>query len=197
MGNWGYCSPLSPIICVCQNGNSIFLISCLIISEENTNRYFFFNFHWIVSLLIFCGFYVLFLPFTKVESQIDQLQKRFLREKLWNEIGLRITKFCSQMVENLCTGEKLFLGLCHSLLMDQSRSVKISSSIKLCIVGELAGGGSVAVAVGVSDRWQVTPNMWHLTCETFLLLLYQCYYRQTWRDSVSPVCKISNIGLGW
>ena len=29
----------------------------------------------------------------------------------------------------------------------------------LCIVGELAGGGSVTVAVGVSDRW-------HATCDT-------------------------------
>ena len=28
----------------------------------------------------------------------------------------------------------------------------------LCIVGELAGGGSVAVAVGVSDRLQLTRD---------------------------------------
>ena len=28
----------------------------------------------------------------------------------------------------------------------------------LCIMGELAGGGSVAVAVGVSDRYQVTGD---------------------------------------
>ena len=32
-----------------------------------------------------------------------------------------------------------------------------------CIMGELAGGGSVAVAVGFSDRWQVKCDMWHLT----------------------------------
>ena len=29
-------------------------------------------------------------------------------------------------------------------------------TILLCVVGELAGGGSVAVAVGASDMWQVT-----------------------------------------
>ena len=40
----------------------------------------------------------------------------------------------------------------------------------LCIMGESAGEGSVAVAVGVSDRWHVTHDkcnvkrdMWHLT----------------------------------
>ena len=33
----------------------------------------------------------------------------------------------------------------------------------LCIMGELAGGGSVAVAVGISDMWQVTCNTWHMT----------------------------------
>ena len=38
----------------------------------------------------------------------------------------------------------------------------------LCIVGELAGqGGPVAVAVCVSDRWQVTWDPWHLTHDTW------------------------------
>ena len=32
----------------------------------------------------------------------------------------------------------------------------------LCIVGELAGGGSVAVAVGVTDRLQVKGDMRHM-----------------------------------
>ena len=50
-------------------------------------------------------------------------------------------------------------------------------STPLCIVGELAGGGSAAVAVGIKDRWhvlgdrwqvpgdrwQVTGNRWHVT----------------------------------
>ena len=37
----------------------------------------------------------------------------------------------------------------------------------LCITVELAVGGSVTVAVDVSDRWQVTRNMGHLTCDTW------------------------------
>ena len=41
--------------------------------------------------------------------------------------------------------------------------VKISSRILLCILGELAEGGSVAVAVGVSDMRQETPNTQHMT----------------------------------
>ena len=39
--------------------------------------------------------------------------------------------------------------------------VKITSSILLCIVGELAGGGSVAVTLVTCDRWQVTQDTWH------------------------------------
>ena len=33
-------------------------------------------------------------------------------------------------------------------------------------MGELAGGGSAAVAVGVSDRCKVTCNMRHMTLDT-------------------------------
>ena len=33
----------------------------------------------------------------------------------------------------------------------------------LCIMGELAGGESVAVAVGVSDKWYATCDMWRMT----------------------------------
>ena len=32
----------------------------------------------------------------------------------------------------------------------------------LCIMGKLAGGWSVAVAVGVSDRWHATRGTWHV-----------------------------------
>ena len=35
----------------------------------------------------------------------------------------------------------------------------------LFIVGELAGGGSVAVAVGVSDRGDVSGDRLHVTCD--------------------------------
>ena len=48
-----------------------------------------------------------------------------------------------------------FLGLRNSLLMGL---VKASISILRCMVGELAGGGAVDVAVGVSDILQVTVD---------------------------------------
>ena len=41
----------------------------------------------------------------------------------------------------------------------------------MCIVGELAGRGSMAVAVGVSDMWQATYDMWHLIFCFVLMLL--------------------------
>ena len=36
----------------------------------------------------------------------------------------------------------------------------------VCILGELAGGGSVALSVAVRNRWQVTGDMKHVTCDT-------------------------------
>ena len=73
---------------------------------------------------------------------------------------------------------------------------------------DLAGGGSVALAVGVGDRGQVACD----TCvsvllsahiERFSVLIdlnvmvrrsggvfwYRCYYLHTLRDSVSPICR--------
>ena len=45
--------------------------------------------------------------------------------------------------------------------------LKISTNILLCVLGELAGGGSEIVAVGVSDMWQVTGDIQHVTCDTW------------------------------
>ena len=41
------------------------------------------------------------------------------------------------------------------------RGSKIAPQKK--VVGELAGGGSMALAFCVSDMWQVTCDMWHVT----------------------------------
>ena len=92
-------------------------------------------------------------------------------------------------------------------------------------MGVLAGGGSVAVAVAIIDKWQATSDtqqvrggkwhmtcdMWHLTQDTwqmkFFLLLYLSvwfclswywsYYPHASRDSVSPVCGIFFIKKYW
>ena len=45
----------------------------------------------------------------------------------------------------------------------KSDQVKICSSILLCILGELAGGGVMAVDVGFSDIQQVTGDTRHVT----------------------------------
>ena len=91
-----------------------------------------------------------------------------------------------------------------------------TSLLTLCIIGEFAKGGFVAVAVSVSDRWQVTCNrqlmthdtwhvtcdIWHPTCNTCLWkkekynfvrfgpFWYWCYYPHMLRDPVSAVCRI-------
>ena len=45
----------------------------------------------------------------------------------------------------------------------------------LCIVGELAGGGSVAVAVSLSDKWQVTCDRWRMTHDTWHFVFFFSY----------------------
>ena len=51
----------------------------------------------------------------------------------------------------------------------------------LCIVGDLAEGWFVAVAVGVSDRWQVTVYRWHATRDTWHLTCNTWHLTQdTW-----------------
>ena len=78
--------------------------------------------------------------------------------------------------------------------------------------GKLSGEGSVAVAVAVINRWQVTycmwrlsPEPWHLTADTwhvkhnkfkkekFLFFWHLWYYQQTLGDSVSPICRSFSI----
>ena len=78
----------------------------------------------------------------------------------------------------------------------------------LCIMGESAGEGSVAVAVGVSDRWHVTHDkcnvkrdMWHLTHGTpfcsffpFSVCFDRCGIRTTiptrWEIQCLPYARI-------
>ena len=60
--------------------------------------------------------------------------------------------------------------------------------ILLCIVGELAGGGSGAVAVGLSDRSQVIGFTQHVTHDMDLLYWYS--HPHMLRDLMSPVCGI-------
>ena len=50
---------------------------------------------------------VFLLPFTKVRSEIDQLQKDFLEKKLLKGIGLRICSFGQKIIENCSAKKKL------------------------------------------------------------------------------------------
>ena len=62
----------------------------------------------------------------------------------------------------------LFFGRFDNFL--RSDLIRVLGSLwtsLLCIVAELTGGGSVAVAVGVSDRWQVTLDTWQVTHDTW------------------------------
>ena len=51
---------------------------------------------------------------------------------------------------------------------------------KPVIMGELEGGGSVAVAVGVSDNWQVTGHTQHVTHDIWHKTCYM--WHMTWHD---------------
>ena len=64
-----------------------------------------------------------------------------------------------------------FLGFLASLLW-----TSLLWSSLLCIMGELARGGSVPVAIGVSDKWQMTRNMWHMTYDILSFLAFLLFY---------------------
>ena len=63
----------------------------------------------------------------------------------------------------------------------------ISSSILLCILGELPGGGFAVVFFVVSDIWQVTGSTWHLTYVTWLFLIIFFISQHIERFSVSCI----------
>ena len=83
-----------------------------------------------------------------------------------------------------------------------------SRNILLCIMGQLAGGGTMALAVGFSDMWQVkrntrhathdtwhvTHDLWLVTCDTWLWLwlfaLVTCGRWHATRDMWHLPCNI-------
>ena len=99
-----------------------------------------------------------------VKSQIDQLQKDFLGKS--NKITL-VSEFRNlpQKILKIAARKELdwWVFAIHCCWVE----VKISKSILPGILGQLARRGSVAVAVGVSEMWQVTHNTWHLTPDTW------------------------------
>ena len=66
-----------------------------------------------VSVQLLAGFLdLLLLPFTKVKSAINHWKKRFFREKLRRDNGLRLSKFASQMVNKLLRRICYFVVCC-------------------------------------------------------------------------------------
>ena len=59
----------------------------------------------------------LFTPIYKCHKYNWLIAKRFLREKLGKDIGLRSCDFDSEMVK-IAARNMFVVGLCHSLLMD-------------------------------------------------------------------------------
>ena len=59
----------------------------------------------------------------------------------------------------------------------------------LVIMGDLAGGGTVGLAVAVGDRWHVTCNTWHMNYfDDFFLHWF--FYLHTLRDLMSLIRRI-------
>ena len=69
---------------------------------------------------------------------------------------------------NVCGFDGVFL-LLHFCIFLVLGYLQISL---LCIMGELTGGRSVAVTVGVIDMWQVKRDMWQLKHDFFLFFSF-------------------------
>ena len=57
-------------------------------------------------------------------------------------------------------------------------------------MGQLVGGGSVAVAVGVSDMWQVTGDRWHVRFSVSLMQDFFTRVSQGCHMDGYPLCDI-------
>ena len=65
----------------------------------------------------------------------------------------------------------------------------VLKTILLGILGKSSGEGSLAVAVGVSDMWQVSGDRWHIF---HIFLCFLSVPTHALRNSMSPVCRIEN-----
>ena len=67
------------------------------------------------------------------------------------------------MVKYSTTEKKLILGSLQTIVNGSLQTTL------LCIVGHLSEGGFVALAIGVSEMWQVTGDTQHMTVTPYLL----------------------------
>ena len=106
----------------------------------------------------------LLIPFRKVPGPKDQLQNDFLQKRDERK-GFQNVQF--------------FLNNCLKMLRAKNLNCGSLQTILLCMVGELAGGGSMSVGVGVTpSNWHLTPDILHVTPNTwhlFSLFLYNFF----------------------
>ena len=112
------------------------------------------SFFWVQFSIQFvmsgCGVCV-FVPLRKTNIPVDW---RLLVKEFIANIGLPLDFFRLLLLWNCLNFFRVFCSLGISLL---------------CILRELAGGGSAAVAFGFSDSWQVTGDEWQVTHDTWHL----------------------------
>ena len=68
----------------------------------------------------------------------------------------------------------VFFVLVIFSIWNQIRLLGFATSL-LWTMGELVGGGSVAMAVGASNRWQVAGDTRHMICDTFICFVWTFY----------------------
>ena len=113
-----------------------------------------------------------------------QLNREITANNIELTLVLDLTNWSQKWLKIFATKQSFFLVFatdCWWIV------VNISTSILECIVWELAGGGSMAVAVGISEMWQGMWDTWHLTTATchltpdyWHLSYYLWYYRTRW-----------------
>ena len=93
------------------------------------------------TLCVFVCFKRCITPIYKGQKLNRSNTKRFLREKLQNEVGIRISNFGIEIIENCWAYFFVFVFATHCWWI----YFKMSSSILLCIVGGLAGSPSAPI----------------------------------------------------
>ena len=94
-------------------------------------------------------------------NPVSRLTGDFWLESLWQywlSLYIRQSSVCFQIL--------LFRCFFAFFLLFLSRVLGSLQTILLCIIRDLTGAESVAVAVNISDKGQVTRDTQHLTCYT-------------------------------
>ena len=138
---------------------------------------------WVCVCIVFFFFHH-FTFIYKPQKSNWSFTKRFLREKLWMDLGLRFSNFSSETVQN-CPKSILKNGLCYSLLMDLGQDPHQNSAAFCCISSII-----MAKIENLDFIKEILKNQLKVGKHTPQMLLFSSIwvqYKLIWTDILSKI----------